>query len=507
MVLGFFIPIAMFKKLSGDLLLKMLLPVLLIRLISIFVMGPMPQDAYYFFYAQHPALSYFDHPPAIAYLLGGFTALLGKQVYVIKLADSLLTAGTVIALYQLSKRFYPGENSRKVILLFLSTLMVSILSLVSTPDTPLLFFWTLSLIALHDAIFASKKYSWIIAGILMGLAFDSKYTAVFIPGGVFLFLLLSASKRKFLLTIWPWLSLLLMILVSAPVIIWNMNNHFASFAFQGSQRMKAASAFALKPTYVLGLIGHQMALLIPVALIAILWAVVRVFKIHSTHFKEIPVKTIFLLSFFLPIFLTFLLLSPIYWIKINWMMPAYITGIILAGAVIKEKWLKIQLALSLVVHVALLVEIIFYPFPIRSDDTWVGWKALAEKTALLAKRYQTDFVFSADSYKTAAELNLYSPEFVYGQNIIGEHALQFDFIGTNLNTLKGKDALFLDSDPHLSNGTSEEGTKLHLYFEQVKELSPIIIEFQGRPVRKFHLFLCKGYRPPQKGLTTELLHN
>ena len=40
-----------------------------IRLIFTGIMGIMPQDAYYDFYAQHLDLSYYDHPPMIAYLL------------------------------------------------------------------------------------------------------------------------------------------------------------------------------------------------------------------------------------------------------------------------------------------------------------------------------------------------------------------------------------------------------------------------------------------------------
>jgi hypothetical protein len=39
----------------------------------------------------------------------------------------------------------------------------------------------LSLIALYKAIFLDKKSYWLLAGLLMGLAFDSKYTGVFLP--------------------------------------------------------------------------------------------------------------------------------------------------------------------------------------------------------------------------------------------------------------------------------------------------------------------------------------
>lgn len=44
-------------------LIGAVISIMILRFLFIFIMGPMPQDAYYFFYSQHPALSYFDHPP------------------------------------------------------------------------------------------------------------------------------------------------------------------------------------------------------------------------------------------------------------------------------------------------------------------------------------------------------------------------------------------------------------------------------------------------------------
>lgn len=459
-------------------------------------MGPMPQDAYYYFYSRHLALSYFDHPPMIAYVLKLFTLIFGDSVIAIKLANTFLTIFTSIAFYQLAIRLLPKCDAEKAIILFLSTLMVSILSLVSTPDTPLLFFWTLSLIALYEAIFKNKNEFWIIAGILMGLAFDSKYTAVFLPFGSFIFLIFAKSKRNLLTSFWPYLSYTLMLIVSSPVIIWNVVNHFASFAFQGAQRLSHASGLHFRPKFIAGLLGHQLVLLIPVLFVAILYAVVRLLMSVK---KKLPLpanENLFLLCFFLPIFAIFLVLSPIYWIKINWMMPAYVSGIIIAAKLISKKWIKIQLYISCIIHLALLVQILFYLVPIQSDDTWFGWKELSVKTIDLKKRYDADFIFSADGYKTSSELNLYSNTFIYSENVIGKTALQYDFIGTDLNTLNGKTALYIDSDPQFTNNErkADKPIEVEAYFKSVTQLKPILIKNRGKAVRKFYVYLCKGYK-------------
>src|ERR1043165_2100616 len=136
--------------------------ILVLRLVFVGLMGPMPQDAYYYLYAQHLALSYFDHPPVIAYYLKLFTFLFGKHVFVLHLADTIVTFLTVYFFYRLSLLFLSKEKATHAFLLLFSTAMVSILSLVSTPDVPLLLFWTLSLWAMYKAIFSEKNGFWIL---------------------------------------------------------------------------------------------------------------------------------------------------------------------------------------------------------------------------------------------------------------------------------------------------------------------------------------------------------
>ncbi len=84
-----------------------------IRFLSSGIMGMMPQDAYYDFYAQHLALSYYDHPPMIAYILRLFTTLFGKKVFVLKLADTTVTLLTVLHFINWQKNFSPGINPGK----------------------------------------------------------------------------------------------------------------------------------------------------------------------------------------------------------------------------------------------------------------------------------------------------------------------------------------------------------------------------------------------------------
>ncbi|WP_339661518.1 glycosyltransferase family 39 protein [uncultured Polaribacter sp.] len=468
----------------------------LFRLILLPFMGLMPQDAYYYLYGQNLSFSYFDHPGMIGYILRIFTDVFGQSIFSIKFADFVITSLTILSFYKLTSYFLYKEKLQRAFVLFASTIFVSILSFNSTPDVPLLLFWTLSLIYLYKAIFEDKKRFWILGGIAMGLAFDSKYTALLLQIGLVAFLIFSNKYRKLLISPWLWLSLIISAAVTFPVWYWNYQNEFASFAFQSSERTSSISEFKFSSSYFFGAIGHQMFLLLPVLFLIFITFTYKYVKRALLKFKIPQAKTLFLLAFFVPTFVGFFSLTPIYWVKLNWMMPSYITGIILAGMFISKKLLKIQIIFSIVFHVLFSFQIIFYLVPIKSDDTWVGWKELAIETTKLQEKYPNTFVFSDDNYKTSACLNFFMDDKVYAQNIIGLPALHFDYLGDDLTSLNNKNALFIDSDKRFKDRKlkGEINPLLGKYFEKVTELTPIIIKINGKESRKFWVFYCTKYQ-------------
>jgi hypothetical protein len=239
-----------------------------------------------------------------------------------------------------------------------------------------------------------------------------------------------------------------------------------------------------------------MFLLLPVLFLIFITFTYKYVKRALFKFKIPQAKTLFLLAFFIPTFVGFFSLTPIYWVKLNWMMPSYITGIILAGMFINKKLLKTQIIFSVVFHVLVSLQILFYLVPIKSDDTWVGWKELALETEKLQEKYPNTFVFSDDNYKTSACLNFFMDEKVYAQNIIGLHALHFDYLGDDLSTLNTKNGLFIDSDKRFKN-KDQKGSHHPLltnYFDNITELKPIIIKVNGKESRKFWVFYCTNYQ-------------
>jgi len=482
------------------------LAIYLIRLLIVFTMGIMPQDAYYYLYSEHLDFSYFDHPPMVAYMLRLFSLVLGKSVVAIKLADFTVTLLSLFAFYKLAHYFLFEKQAIRATLFYGTTLLLTVLSINTTPDVPLMLFWTLTLIFSYKALFEGGLKYWIAAGFLMGLSFISKYTGLFLLFGFFAFLLFSKSHRKYLLSKQSLLLLVFFAMGIFPVVYWNYSNDWTSFAFQTADRAGSIEEFKLHPELFLGNLATQLMLLIPflfVGMVVIVFKMIRKVVRKRAWPNE---KLFFLMVFSLPIILFFFGVSLIYWVKLNWIMPGYISAIILVTAFLSQKLLRGQIITSLILHVLLAVQIVFYPVSVKSDDTWFGWEQFSQQVEERMKQHPNSFLFADDNYKTSAVLDFYLDRKIYAGNVVGRNGKQFSILDPDLSHLEGSNAIFIDTDKRFKHlGKSEEiPEKLLPYFDRVVELDPILAGKEGQePLRKFLVYKCYGYKP-QPELTSKV---
>ncbi|MGB0999364.1 MAG: ArnT family glycosyltransferase [Flavobacteriales bacterium] len=482
--------------------LLILLGFFVIRFLVCILMGIQPQDAYYTYYADHLDLSYFDHPPMIAYFVKLSITLFGKHAAVVKLGDLFWSTFTLYFFYLLAGHFLSYKRQLYATLIFGSSLLLSLVSIITTPDVPLLFFWTLTLLAILKALEKDRFWHWMLVGLLIALTFDSKYTGLILGACLVLFLLVSNQHRTKLFSYRPLVAFVVFLIGISPVILWNIEHDFASIKFQSSGRASAISTLSLmKPTNLLGFFGSQAALINFVSfglLLKAFWIIVKNLKSKLNKAKE---QQLFLVCFSLPLFLIFALLSPIYWVKVNWIMPVYICGIILASYLIKPKGIKWTLGIGAVLHILGLIQVIWVPIPIKSDDTWVGWETLVEEIEPYSKAYPDHFFFADDHYKTSSILNFYSNDrYYYGGNIIEHFALQYSMIDDDLSYLKGQNAIMIDSESRDFVDYKEHKMidDLFCFFEKVIELEPIYVrDSSGKIIKKFVVRECINFHPEQ----------
>jgi hypothetical protein len=476
----------------------------LLRIIAAYFMGLMPQDAYYTYYSYHPSLSYFDHPPMVAYMIWIFTHIFGKSVFTLHMADFTVTLGTLLIIYAFLRRVSSGDILRKAVILLVTAPFITILSINTTPDVPLLFFWALSLLLMHIAVNNKSIIWWLLAGIAAGASFDSKYTGIFLPAGLFLFLLLSAKHRKLILSGRFLLFVFAFAVTISPVVIWNIQNDFISFKYQSAERASGMSAFSFNPRLFAGYFGTQFVLALPLFFLSLFPATYSFIKhLFSRKREDMPADKgdyMFAASFALPMFVLFTLIALIYWVKINWIMPVYLSASLLAALYLKSgKFLRIQTIVSAIIHLALIAELVWMPVKVNSDDTWYGWDKLAQKTETLHKQMPDRFIFSDNSYKVPAALNFYLNEHVFAGNLTGEMAYQFALDDKDIRHLAGKDAIYVTTSRYSKKrraaGTTEE--ILSPYFSSVNLLDSLTLSRgNGEELRKFYFYDCKGYRLP-----------
>ncbi|HWA80542.1 MAG TPA: glycosyltransferase family 39 protein, partial [Acetobacteraceae bacterium] len=196
-----------------------------------------PDEAYYWVWSRVLQPGYLDDSPMVAFWIRFGTWLAGPGPLGVRLLGPLAAAAGSLLLAQAAADLAPeSPQAGLVAVLFINaTLLFGAGSVIMTPDTPLLFFWTLGLFAMGRLVATGDGRWWLLAGLAAGLALDSKYTGLVFPAAVGLWLLTTDLGRRWLPRHEPWLGLAIAALAFAPVIAWNARHGWVSFLKQGGR--------------------------------------------------------------------------------------------------------------------------------------------------------------------------------------------------------------------------------------------------------------------------------
>lgn len=233
----------------------------LARLVVAGTNGLVIDEVYYATWSRRLAAGFFDHPPAVAWMIRASTALAGEGSLGVRAGAVLAGLGGLLALW-------PHAKDRGLFLLLAAGMPVLALGgLVATPDAPLCLGWALALAGAARG----GRGGWLLAGLGAGLAGLGKYTG----WGLWpLFLLLLPRELP---QMWPGVLLTLGLL--APNLLWNAQHDWLSVRFQldhglGAPTMAAGAgspAGAAPAPGVLGALGFfaaQLGLAFPVVGVA-----------------------------------------------------------------------------------------------------------------------------------------------------------------------------------------------------------------------------------------------
>lgn len=237
---------------------------LVLRLVYLVQMELLPEETYYWNYAQHLDIGYLDHPPMVAWLIHLGTTVFGDTGLGVRagaLCSALVASGFT---YRLTRNLF-GEASALVALVLMQVLPFLFLAgMLMTPDAPLTAAWAASLYFLERALLGGRTQSWWFAGISVGLGLLSKYTIGLLVPATFVFLLADAPSRRWLARWQPYGAMALALALFAPVIVWNAQHGWASFAFQTARRLADTPQFALHK-----LLASALVLLTPTGVLTL----------------------------------------------------------------------------------------------------------------------------------------------------------------------------------------------------------------------------------------------
>ncbi len=305
---------------------------LLARLAAAAAMVLIPEEAYYWMYAQHPAWGYLDHPPMIAWLIGAGTALAGTSELGVRLLIWLLGLGSAGLVALLTRQMFGRRATLPATLLATATPLLCGVGLIATPDAPLMFFWLVTLVAVWQGRSHGRLVWWLLAGLACGAAFISKYPGALLVVSTFWLLLSDRLGRRRLRSAGPWLALVTALAVASPVLVWNARHDWASFRFQFARRLMETGS--LHPEHTAGWIASQLLVLTPV--VFALLAVVIAIGLRRWR-RDRRGAWRFTLCYALPWLAICLLHGLRSEVKPHWPLPAYLSLLPAAGLLVAQR--------------------------------------------------------------------------------------------------------------------------------------------------------------------------
>ena len=369
-----------------------------VRLVLAGLVPLFPDETYYWEWSRRPAPSYFDHPPAISAVIAFGTALFGDTRIGVRFGAILLSLLGSLAAIALARRLGGGRAALVAAIALAVMPMAAAGLLLATPDAPLLAAFAVGTWALVRAVEKEPGSMaeigwWCATGLALGAALLSKYTAVLLPAGAALGFVLDPRLRRRLLTPGPWIGVGLGLAAFSPVIMWNAELGWPSFAFQLDHGLGGSASDAGLFARLLGTLnreleylGGQLGLVSPILFAMIGIATLGALR-KGVRGEGDPRRTV-LAAIGLVVFSAFAASALRRHVEPNWPAPAYVAGVVLlASAAWRDRgrrWLKWGLWLGAAVVAVIYVQALVPAIPIDSRRDPIaqghGWRSLAAET-------------------------------------------------------------------------------------------------------------------------------
>ena len=158
--------------------IKLVSLVIVFKILIVFLFPLTGDEAYFIEWANNLNIGYYDHPPMVGWLIYLMQYISGNYVFFrfFSVITSLIVA---FIIYKLAILSFEKEKSFYISLIYLAS-PINLLTLLFSNDIPLFLFGSFSAIFFYYSFIKPKWFLYtMLSGIFLGLAFLSKYFAVF----------------------------------------------------------------------------------------------------------------------------------------------------------------------------------------------------------------------------------------------------------------------------------------------------------------------------------------
>jgi 4-amino-4-deoxy-L-arabinose transferase-like glycosyltransferase len=368
--------------------------------------GLYPDEAQYWFWANHLAFGYYSKPPLVAWLIALTTAFFGDGEFAIRLSAPLLTAAAAVLVCAIGARVYGRRIGSWAAIAYVSLPGASVAAWVISTDAPLLLFWAAALYAFIRAREAGSWRWWLAAGIAAGFGLLSKYAMAYWLVSALGFVLLVPSERRHLR---PLLAAVgIAFLLYSPNLWWNWSNGFVSYRHIAANA--ELSGTLVHPDALLVFFAAQFAVFGPVFFVGLLLLAARPRALAEPRAR-------LLAAFALPALAMMLLVSFLSRAHANWAAPAYVSATVLVVAWLLQNGWRRLVALSIALHLVAALVVFAGPpslaaagigLPAKFDplNRLRGWRELGAQVGAALAAHPGYRLF-ADDRETLAALIYY----------------------------------------------------------------------------------------------------
>lgn len=454
-------------------------------------------EAYYWLWSRQLALSYFDHPPMVAYLIRLGTWLFGDTLFGVRCMAIMAMIAASVLLYALAVVLFSDRRIGFLsVLWFNVTPHTAFFSVIMYPDTPAILFWVLSCLALALVWRSGRGEWWYLVGIALGLLMLSKYTGVFLLFGIVAWLLVSRDMRFWLKRREPYLALLIALLLFSPVLVWNAEHGWVSFAKQFGRALETSADGGL--ANLGAFVGIQAAFVSPL-IFAFIIAGVAVAA--GRGWQRQQANWLLLALTAAPTLLYFFIHALSAEVLAQWPSAVYPTGIIAAVAafapgaknhghrLVTRYGFAAAPWLGLIFTLAMFAQMTIRPVSTTAArdplSRFVGWAELASKAQAVAAANHAGYI-ATDDYGTNATLAFYLRDMPVFQT---SEAIRYVF-------LPPLDQALLARTPGIYVATPpfDEVAQLQKHFDSVKYVATIWRTHDGDPIKSYRVYQLNGYR-------------